>query len=246
MATLDPETQAHAAAGPSLLGLPPEVSNPRENFPFLNGENTFGIHVHGFDALHRPEVRRLLKSFRFDDILGSFRRCHASIDKCTRLEIAIQHPFIPAVRLRVRSLCYSVLRKLPALQHVRLHLLSETSHIDETVLGPFGVLRNLHSVAIHGVPLPYAKRLEGLMLGNTPQPDVEGMYRSLERFVRDLNGDQSDLEEAMEALQEWDIQKFKEIRSKILLDCQRRMDHALLHVFAFDAISTEDRQSTTA
>lgn len=77
------------------------------------------------------------------------------------------------MRLKIRSLCYSGLRKLPALQHVRGHLLSETSHIDDTVLGPFGVLRNLHSVAIHGVPLPYAERLEGLMLGNTPQPDVE-------------------------------------------------------------------------
>lgn len=294
MATLDPETQAHAAAGPSLLDLPPEVRNliyrlllvtdqilgiKREGeFPFfprpvwagfrkyglqpailrvcwqlhreasliLNGENTFGIHIHGFDVAHRPEVRRLLKRLQFDNELGSFRKCHASIDKCTRFEIVIQHAFIPAVRLRVRSLCYSVLRKLPALQHVRLHLLSETFHIDDTVLGPFGVLRNLHSVAIHGVPPPYAERLEELMLGNTPQPDVEVMYHSLEKFVRELNGDQSDLEKAMDAMQDCDVQKFKEIRSKILSDCQRRMDRALLHVLTFDAISTENHQATTA
>lgn len=70
---------------------------------------------------------------------------------------------------------------------------------------------NLRSVSIHGVQLPYAERLRELMLGNTPQPNVKGMYYSLEKCVRDLKGDPSDLNKAMEALQEWDIEKFKEI-----------------------------------
>ena len=34
------------------------------------------------------------------------------------------------------------------------------------------------------------------MLGNTPHPNVEGMYCSLENIVRDLNGDPSDLDKA--------------------------------------------------
>lgn len=66
----------------------------------------------------------------------------------------------------------------------------------DTVLGPFGILRNIRSVAIHGVPLLYAERLRRLMLGNTPHPNVEGMYCSLENIVRDLNGDPSDLDKA--------------------------------------------------
>lgn len=170
----------------------------REASPILNGENTYGICIDGLCHF-----------------LGSFRKYCASIDKFQRFEIVSAFAYCSSIRLKVRSLCCSVLSRLPALQHVRILRLYDPSKVDDTILGPFGMLRNLRSVSLHGVQLPYAERLRGLMLGNTPQPNVKWMYYSLEKCVRDLKGDPSDLNKAMEALQEWDIEKFKEIRSKI-------------------------------
>lgn len=44
-------------------------------------------------------------------------------------------------------------------------------------LAPFGMLRNMHSVAIDGAPPPFAERLKRMMLGNTPQlKNVREMY----------------------------------------------------------------------
>ena len=187
----------------------------REASPILNGENTYGICIDGL--CHFPELGTLARNsnFQFDDVLGSFRKYCASIDKFQRFEIVSAFAYCSSIRLKVRSLCCSVLSRLPALQHVRILRLYDPSKVDDTILGPFGMLRNLRSVSLHGVQLPYAERLRGLMLGNTPQPNVKWMYYSLEKCVRDLKGDPSDLNKAMEALQEWDIEKFKEIRSKI-------------------------------
>ncbi|MCJ1263638.1 hypothetical protein MMC22_003508 [Lobaria immixta] len=83
------------------------------------------------------------------------------------------------------------------------------------------------------------------MLGNTPPLDLDGMYQMLEKYVQALNGDRSDLEKASKAVRKWNVQKFKEVRSNILSDGQRRIDRALLYMFDFDAKSEEDHQATT-
>lgn len=54
------------------------------------------------------------------------------------------------------------------------------------------------------------------------------MYDLLEKLVQGPKGNALDLREASRALQGWDLQRFKEIRSKIL------SDDALLHIFDFD------------
>lgn len=77
------------------------------------------------------------------------------------------------VRLETETLCYSILCTMPAMQYVSLHLLEDSCNKNShTALGPFGMLRNMRSVNIHGVPLPFADRLKGLMLGNTT-PEYE-------------------------------------------------------------------------
>lgn len=87
-----------------------------------------------------------------------------------RFEIEIDHhdADLLAVGFHVKSLCNSILRNMPALQHICIHLLQDTSNFNDEVLGPFGMLRNMRSVVIHGVPLPFAENLRELMLVNTP------------------------------------------------------------------------------
>lgn len=295
MATVDSETQAHAANEPNLLGLPPEVRNMiyclllvadkplscsknehekkfprksglvwaslgeyhlqpailrvcsqlyREASPILNCENTFGIRIREVVEYQVSEGYGLCSHRRFalTDERSSFR--NSSMDKFQRFEIVIRDALEPEVRPGVEELCRCYLSKSHALQHVSIHLL-DTYHDDEhTILGPFGALRNLRSVDIHGAPLPYAEHLRKLMLGNTPPDDLDGMYHGLEKYVKALKGDRWALQEAMKATRTWDMQKFKEIRSEIVSDVQDRIDCALLHMFAFDAQSAEDQQGT--
>lgn len=47
------------------------------------------------------------------------------------------------------------------------------------------------------------------------------------------------------AREEWDVQKFKAIRSGIISGCQRRIDIVLLQVFRYDAKNEGDHQATT-
>lgn len=103
----------------------------------------------------------------------------------------------------------------------------------------------MRSVIIQGVPLPLAERLRGLMLGNTPSEDIEAMYDVLARYyVKDQNANRFYVKEAFMAMLDWDAQKFKEIRAKILADGQRRVDLALLRIFVHDAKSKENHNST--
>ncbi|MCJ1261701.1 hypothetical protein MMC22_001567 [Lobaria immixta] len=292
MATANSETQAHAADGPTFLGLPPEVRNMiyrlllvadkplnsskkehevkfprksglawaslgeyhlqpailrvcwqlyREASPILNCENTLGIRIRTVAV----EDRGTMSSFRcsvLTDGLSSF--WDSSMDKFQRFEIVILEAWEPEVRPGVEELCRCYLSKSHALQHVSIHLLEAYHDIDHTILGPFGALRNLRSVDIHGAPLPYAEPLRRLMLGNTPPDDLDGMYHELEKYVKALKGDRRRFRKAMEATRTWDVQKFKEIRSKILSDIQDRIDRALLHMFDFDPHSAEDQQGT--
>ena len=106
-------------------------------------------------------------------------------------------------------------------------------------------LRNLRSVAFRGVLLPFAERLTGLMLGNTPPENLKLMYRLLEDCVRDLQGSRLELRRALNAMHEWDVQKFKETRSKILFDGQGSINYALvrMYVFEHDAKCEDDHQT---
>lgn len=299
MATVDSDTQAHAANEPNLLGLPPELRNMiyrlllvadkplssskneheekfprksglvwasfgeyhlqpailrvcsqlyREASPILNCENTFGIRIRIPEAVEYEVAERhelcSYPRFALTEERSSFR--NSSMDKFQRFEIVIRNALEPEVRPGVEELCRCHLSKSHALQHVSIHLL-DTDHIhddEHTILGPFGALRNLRSVDIHGAPRRYAKRLRKLMLGNTPPDDLDGMYHGLEKYVKALKGDRWVLEEAMKATQTWDMQKFKELRSEIVSEVQDRIDCALLHMFAFDAPSAEDQQGT--
>ena len=286
MATVDPETQARAAAGPTLLSLPLEVKNMiyrlllvankplssqnqgyeyggpewaslgeyhlqpailrvswqlhREASVILNCENTFGIRIRPVVDKDGDVVTSSFRNSHFTDGLSSF--WDSSMDKFQRFEIVIADAEHSEVQSGVGELCRCYLSKSRALQRVSIHLLY-SFYDDYTVLGPFGALRNLRSVDIHGAPPPYAKHLRRLMLGNTPPLDWDGMYQMLKKYVEALDGGRSDLEEASKAMRKWNVQKFQETRSNILSDGQRCIDRAFLHMFDFDAKSEEDHQS---
>lgn len=226
----------------------------REASPILYRENTVVIQVYGFDFTPDYETdlesedalqaRALFMNFDLDNV-----KSYLSIEQFQRVEIAIDSfdLDLEAVEHFITTLCSSLLCNMPALQHISLHLIRDPyTKKNHVTLAPFGVLRNMRSVLIHGpVPLPFAERLKGLMLGNAPQENVKEMYRLLEKYVNGPKGDRSELQRASYALQEWDVQKFKEIRSQIILDGQRRMEDALLHIFDYDLKTAENHHATT-
>lgn len=147
-----------------------------------------------------------------------------------RVEIVIDTSGLDleAIEYDITNLCTRILRDMAALQHISLRPLDLFTGNHHVTLAPFGVLRNMRSVLIHGpVTLPFAERLKGLMLGNTPQDNGKKMYRLLEKSVHGQKQDPSDLHDKSKALQELHFQRFKELGSQILLDSQRCMEDAL-------------------
>ncbi|MCJ1466910.1 hypothetical protein MMC07_005532 [Pseudocyphellaria aurata] len=220
----------------------------REARSILDGENTVGIHIYGSEVHHFSydvndyfELKRVFMNFEFGRDSG---KCIPCIERFQRFEIVIDtaNLEIEAVEHEVETLCSS-LCTIPALQHLSLHLWEchKNSHLS---LGPFGTLRNMRSVVIHGAPLPFAERLKRLMIGNTPQENVKEMYRLLENFVQGPKGDLSDLKKATIALKEWDFQNFIEIRSKLIFEGQNRMRYALRHICDSDPKNKLFRQVT--
>lgn len=199
-------------------------------------------HGHGyFNDEFNPDVdveiepKTLFMNFELDegwDYSSSRVIRIPSIEKFHRFEIVIATAILDLeeVEFEVKDLS-STLCKMPALEQISLHLLEDSRpKSNHPTLGPFGMLRNMRSVAIHGVDEPFADRLKGLMLGNSPQENVKEMYRLLENYVIGPKGSVSDLEKASIALKEWDFQAFKEIRSKILSDGQRSMEDNILRI----------------
>lgn len=242
----------------------------QEARPLLIGENTIGIQIYGCEVqdsslsgscyFHKlddfsdesNEVEYESRTIFMNYILNQgveemvfSRNLIACFQTFQRFEIVIDTANVELkdVTLNVENLC-SILSDMSPLQHISLHLLEHPCRKNNhPTLGPFGILRNVRSVVICGVPLPFAERLKKLMLGNTPQENVKEMYRLLESYVKGPKGNISDLQKASKALQEWDLQMFKTIRSKILLDGQRCMEDALLHIGDYDQDSEEHYQA---
>lgn len=227
---------------PAILSVCWQVN--REASPILNGENTFVIYICGYDEFEDEQytygeeisghATTKLMNFQYDVALGVFLNCNAPFSKFERFELLVERADLLEVRSHIKRLCLSISRRASALQHLCLHLLDDTFHKNYSAFGPFATLRNLRSVAFRGVPLPFAERLNGLMLGNTLPENLESMYHLLEHCVRDLQGSRLDLRRAFNAMHEWDVQKFKETRSKILLNGQDSINHALVRTYVFD------------
>lgn len=239
---------------PAILGVCRQIY--QEGSPILNGENTFGIRIYGWkrgklydcwnveqvdiieDEKFPSEAGTELMNSYFNLEEGSFWNCNASLDRFKRLEILINRAYLAAVKLHISALCSLILRTMPALQHLTLHLLEPLCNFQESTLEPFAMLRNLRSVRLCGIPQWYKDRgvkgLTDLMLGNSPSENLMEMYSSLERYVH-LHGDPLLLGGALMAVKEWDVKRFKKERSKLLSDIQRKMDRALSLVFVHDA-----------
>ncbi|MCJ1469777.1 hypothetical protein MMC07_008419 [Pseudocyphellaria aurata] len=227
----------------------------REASPILYGQNTFGLQICGWEDEDEfddqsgygsselvTETKILLMHYALNT---GFHRI-PSIDKFQKLQIVIDTEHIES-NYDITDVCYTISGHMRALKHISIHLL-EGSRDNHLFLKPFGMLRNIPSVVLHGVPLPYAERLKGLMLGNTPVIDEmteQEMFRMLLRYVHQPNGSDSDLDLAAKALEEWDYQKFKEIRSKIISDGPIYLEDARRQVFAYDPRSDEDDHAAT-
>ncbi|MCJ1464376.1 hypothetical protein MMC07_002989 [Pseudocyphellaria aurata] len=224
----------------------------------LYGENTFGVQFYGCDHWEDdadPDPEWVYHgSCLFMDFRFGTDKLPPLITKCRKVEVLLDaFTFdLDAVRLDAKNLCSEVLCKMPALHHISIHLLMFGNYKDtHLAIGPFGVLRNVRRVAIRGVPNPFAERLKSLMLGNTPQENVDQMWGSLMNYVKDPAECEFDLTRASRALKEWDYEKFQRIRARIISTYQRRMEDALSQVFDFDpkpehhqTIIEEDSDST--
>lgn len=184
-------------------------------------------------------------NFALNEGTGHSRNRLPFLRQFQRIEVVIEAAILDLedVRSEIKALC-SKLCKMPRLEHVSLHLSEDSPKSIHPGLGPLGILRNMRSVLIRGVPQPLAERLQGLMLGATSQENVEGMLHLLENFVKGPKESLSDLEQASLALQEWDFQKFQETRSKILLERQRYMEDAILHIRDHDPKAEKNPSSS--
>ncbi|MCJ1269429.1 hypothetical protein MMC22_009321 [Lobaria immixta] len=303
MATVSPETEVHATAVPSLLGLPGEVRNMiyrlllvadsplgcetekeldadskpiwanfgeyhlhpailrvcrqlnREASSILNGENTFGIQIYGFGHRYMSgayiKAKTVLLNFQLDFDSRSFPKCVGPINKFQRFEILIDSADGFSVGFEVLYLCFHMLNDMPALQHICLRFLHDTSHTHHEMLKAFEILRNLRSVIIHGVSLPYAEHLRKLMLRNTPWKYTS--YHALKGgplctnmlHTKCIKEDPVDFKKLSKAVLELIVEILKEIGSVLLSAGQRHMQ-ALLHMFYDDAKSENGDEATVA
>lgn len=231
----------------------------REASPILYGENTFGLQILGFEdeeefddqsGYGSSELKTETKIFLMNYALNMGFHRIPSIGKFQRVEIMIDtiHMETAAATYDITDVCYSIRGDMRALEHISIHLIDRRFKDNHLILKPFSMLRNIPNVILRGVPSPHAERLKGLMLGNAPFMDEEtedDMLRMLDRYVHGSKESASDLHLAYKALQEWDIQKFKEIRSKIISDGPSHLENARRRVFDYDPRSDEDDPAAT-
>ena len=153
---------------PAILGVCRQIY--QEGSPILNGENTFGIRIYGWkkgefygwnvgqkvdifeDEKYPSEAETELMNFYLNLEKGSFWNCNASLNRFKRLEISIDCAYFEAVKLHISALCSLILRQMPALQHLTLHLLEPLCDFQESTLEPFAMLRNLRRVRLCRIP----------------------------------------------------------------------------------------------
>ena len=141
------------------------------------------------------------------------------------------------VKSAVRAVS-NILSSIPRLDYIHLSLdgrgWPEIQSVCR-VLESFALLRNVGNVTLDGVPPVYAQYLKSKMTGCTPLDHLPKMYEALQRFAGHFDCCQGALQDACNAMEEDDVDKFKEVRAEIIPMVNEYMASAMAHLFDHDA-----------
>ena len=211
----------------------------KESSMILYEENTVGIAVWyavgeiKIGIMNIEHHTNFAKSSRSTNAISApvkcFKRFQIILDACS-IDSLVK---IQSLHLALSSLCSLYLNEI-AMQHLSLRLFSNSSRNIYITLKAFAVLRNVRSVAIHGVPAAFGANLGRLMVGNSPQGELERMLGALEEYVENFDGFDNELDSAHNAIEELNVPLFTQIRSEIVSAVRKLMDEALFRLYAHD------------
>jgi hypothetical protein len=208
-----------------------------ESRPILYGENIFQMKIWS----------------KYGDERASFVKCghfaeRAELEFGLRLKDMRQFEILVEVQCEdevwgvksaVRAVS-KVLSEFPKLDYLHISLdgcgcfdAQSVSHVLES----FTLLRNVRRVVLDGVPPVYAQYLERKMTGSSPLDHLPKMYEALELYAGPFDCCEDSLQEACDAMEEDDVDRFKRVREEIITMVTERMSNARNHLFDHDASS---------
>ncbi|KAI1777501.1 hypothetical protein F4818DRAFT_457330 [Hypoxylon cercidicola] len=105
------------------------------------------------------------------------------------------------------------------------------------ILARFGSLRRVRDVVVDGVPPACAKYLTDKMTGSSPPDPLPKMYDALANYVGCFQFNVDHLDEVFRTIDEADVDRFKEMRARIVESINRDMNTALECLYEHDASS---------
>lgn len=204
--------------------------------PILCGENTFLMEIWA-------EPRPPGVPWRF---WGRFLDCRTLIQwpgrakdgrlrRMKRWEVKVlleREANVPPVKAGVRKIC-QILSDLPDLEslHIRVDGLG---HQFPRILQSCTLLRRVQKVEFEGVPRVYAGYLEGKMTGKEPVDHLPKMYDALQTYAGPFEECEPSLKEACDAMENDDVEVFKNAREDIVKMVTERMREAEAHLYYHD------------
>ncbi|KAI0383281.1 hypothetical protein F5Y04DRAFT_250989 [Hypomontagnella monticulosa] len=122
-----------------------------------------------------------------------------------------------------------VLSTLPDLHYLRINLNDGHGGTEEDVgqycriLRSFASIKRVRRVVIDGVPRVYAEHLARQMAGLSPLNDLASMYDGVLSYTKLFDFCNDFLEEAYDAMEEGNVQQFKDVRAKIVAEVDKYM-----------------------
>ncbi|KAI0829522.1 hypothetical protein F5Y06DRAFT_282775 [Hypoxylon sp. FL0890] len=205
--------------------------------PILYGENIWGYmirHRYGEGYINIFEAEYFMELFveRIGVRLEDLKRLHIEVEICREDEVF-------CVRSALTMLL-KTLSELPNIQYVHIRLrLDQDSQGDTpglcTVLQKLTLLQRVHHVDFDGVPPVYAKYLTDKMTGSAPLDHLPKMYDALALYAKHFDDCAELLQEACDAIEENNVDRFKDARTKIIEWVTQHMTYAFDHLFDHDA-----------
>ncbi|KAH0564832.1 hypothetical protein GP486_001780 [Trichoglossum hirsutum] len=208
-----------------------------ESRPILYGENIFKMTIwekYGDERAYFLRCDHFAREaeFEFGSRLKDMRRFKIIVELRDEDEIL-------SVKSAVRAVC-KVLSEFPKLDYIRISLdgfgrfdAQSYSHVLES----FTLLRNVRRVILDKVPPVYARYLERKMTGSSPLDHLPKMYEALEFYAGHFDWCENSLQEACDAMENDDVDRFKHIRAEIITMVTEFMTNARGHLFDHDACS---------
>jgi hypothetical protein len=204
----------------------------------LYSENTFSMTI--FDKGGGKSGGKRAYFLKCDNFAGDARHEFGSrLEEMRRFNISVElqdESDFWNVKASVRDVC-NVLSDVCVLDY--LHITLDGRDVFEAqslsrVLESFTLLRNVRSVELEGIPPVYSQYLTSKMTGCSPLCHLPKMYDALEFYAGPFNCCEKGLQEACNAMEDDDVDRFKDAREELITLVTKRMADARDHLFDHD------------